>query len=63
MRHEVTLITGANGEIGHGLITQIGLEKRAKILALDLKPIDDSSNLIAKDLFRGIFWIKYFWDG
>jgi threonine 3-dehydrogenase len=42
MRHEVILITGANGEIGHGLITQIGSEKRARILALDLKPIDET---------------------
>ena len=41
MRKEVILITGANGEIGHGLINQIGAEKRARILAMDLKQIDD----------------------
>lgn len=41
MRKEVILITGANGEIGHGLITQISAEKHARILALDLKPIDE----------------------
>jgi threonine 3-dehydrogenase len=42
MRDKVVLITGANGEIGHGLIKKIGLEKRAKIVALDLKPLDES---------------------
>ena len=41
MRREVVLITGANGEIGHGLITKLGIEKRTKILALDLKALDD----------------------
>ena len=42
MRDKVILITGANGEIGHGLIKKIGNEKRAKIVALDLKPLDES---------------------
>jgi threonine 3-dehydrogenase len=41
MRREVILITGANGEIGHGLITKIHQENRAKVVALDLKPLDD----------------------
>lgn len=41
MRKEVILITGANGEIGHGLIKKIGEENRARIVALDLKPIDE----------------------
>lgn len=40
MRKEVVLITGANGEIGHGLITLLGSEGRVRILALDLKQID-----------------------
>ena len=42
MREKVVLITGANGEIGHGLIAKIGQENRAKIVALDLKPLDES---------------------
>ena len=41
MRKEVVLITGANGEIGHGLINQLCAENRCRILALDLKPLDD----------------------
>ena len=41
MRREVILITGANGEIGHGLITKIHQENRARVVALDLKPLDE----------------------
>ena len=41
MRREVILITGANGEIGHGLINRISQENRARIVALDLKPLDE----------------------
>jgi nucleoside-diphosphate-sugar epimerase len=41
MRKEVVLITGANGEIGHGLINQISADKHTRILAMDLKPIDE----------------------
>ncbi len=41
MRREVVLITGANGEIGHGLITRIHEENRARIVALDLKELDE----------------------
>ncbi len=41
MRSEVVLITGANGEMGHGLITELGAEKRARVLALDLKALDE----------------------
>ena len=40
MRKEVILITGANGEVGHGLIHRLGGQGR--VVALDLMPIDDS---------------------
>ncbi len=40
MRKPVTLITGANGEIGHGLIEYCGTHGSTEIIALDLKPID-----------------------
>ena len=33
MRKEVILITGANGEIGHGLITYLGKDHSANIIA------------------------------
>ena len=41
MRNEVILITGANGEIGHGLIKQLGESGKAHIVAIDLKPLDE----------------------
>ncbi len=42
MRKEVVLITGANGEIGHGLISHLAEKEQAHILALDVMPMDDS---------------------
>jgi threonine 3-dehydrogenase len=41
MRNDVVLITGANGEIGHGLITHLGTRGMIRIVALDVSPIDD----------------------
>lgn len=41
MRKPVILITGANGEIGHGLIEYFRDQDRHDIVALDLKPIDE----------------------
>ncbi len=40
MREEVVLITGANGEIGHGLIHFLANQNKA-IVALDLNPLDE----------------------
>ncbi|MGQ9909384.1 MAG: NAD-dependent epimerase/dehydratase family protein [Candidatus Flexifilum sp.] len=40
MRLPVTLITGANGEVGHGLIVQLA-ERGHTLLALDIHPLDD----------------------
>lgn len=42
MRKPVTLITGANGEIGHGLIQHFGELGEHDVVALDLKPLDAS---------------------
>ena len=39
---KTVLITGANGEIGHGLIAHMAASGDVKIVALDLHPIDDS---------------------
>jgi threonine 3-dehydrogenase len=41
MRNEVILITGANGEIGHGLIKQFGERGNVRIVAIDLQPLDE----------------------
>lgn len=42
MRKQVILITGANGEMGHGLITQLAENGIKNILAIDIKPLDKS---------------------
>ena len=41
MRKPVVLITGANGEIGHGLIKSIAAKNDLSIITLDLDPLDD----------------------
>ncbi|MBK9127649.1 MAG: NAD-dependent epimerase/dehydratase family protein [Phycisphaerales bacterium] len=41
MRKPVILITGANGEIGHGLIEHLHNQDEHSVVALDLKPIDE----------------------
>ncbi|QOJ14899.1 MAG: NAD-dependent epimerase/dehydratase family protein [Planctomycetia bacterium] len=41
MRKPVTLITGANGEIGHGLIEHFAAGGEHQIIALDLNPLDE----------------------
>jgi len=53
MRREVVLLTGANGEIGHGLIKKLGAEKRAKILALDLRAPDASLEAFCDRFIQG----------
>jgi len=42
MRKEVVLITGANGEIGHGLISHLAEKGDVSIVALDVSPLDES---------------------
>jgi nucleoside-diphosphate-sugar epimerase len=38
---ETVLITGANGEVGHGLIPKLAKSKDTTVIALDLNEIDD----------------------
>jgi len=42
MRKEVILITGANGEIGHGLIAHLGKNSDINIVAIDVQPLDEA---------------------
>ena len=42
MRKEVILITGANGEIGHGLISHLGKNSETNIIAIDVQPLDET---------------------
>ena len=39
-RRRAVLITGANGEMGHGLITRLAERDDVEIVALDLRPLD-----------------------
>jgi threonine 3-dehydrogenase len=41
MRKEVVLITGANGEIGHGLTMHLSKNRNVNVIALDVQPLDD----------------------
>ena len=41
MPNKVVLITGANGEVGHGLIAHICKQGNAQIVALDIQPLED----------------------
>lgn len=53
MRKEVVLITGANGEIGHGLIEYLAQQGKSEILALDLQPLDASLDSWCKCSLQG----------
>jgi len=53
MRKEVVLITGANGEIGHGLISHLGQRGDVQIVALDVSPIDESLRQYCHPFIQG----------
>lgn len=53
MRKEVVLITGANGEIGHGLITHLGSKGEVSIVALDVQPLDESLRPYCERFIQG----------
>jgi threonine 3-dehydrogenase len=53
MRKEVILITGANGEIGHGLITHLGKQGNAQIVALDIQPLDERLKPFCEHFIQG----------
>jgi nucleoside-diphosphate-sugar epimerase len=42
IRKPAVLITGANGEMGHGLIARLAAEGNHHIIALDVRPLDES---------------------
>ncbi len=53
MRKEVVLITGANGEIGHGLINYLGEKGEFSVIALDVQPLDDSLKHLVERYIQG----------
>jgi threonine 3-dehydrogenase len=53
MRKPVVLITGAGGEIGHGLISTIAQSGRQGIVTLDLNPLDPALGRMVQREFTG----------
>jgi threonine 3-dehydrogenase len=53
MRKPVALITGAGGEIGHGLIEQLVASGRDSIVTLDLNPLQGSMARLVRREFTG----------
>ena len=53
LRKPVVLITGASGEIGHGLIESLARDGRRPIITLDLKPLDPSLGALVQQQYAG----------
>jgi threonine 3-dehydrogenase len=53
VRKPVVLITGANGEVGHGLIQELAHDGHEDILAMDLDPVDESLVGLCRATFVG----------
>ncbi len=53
MRQKVVLITGANGEMGHGLIRYLAANTEAKLIALDVVPLDKSLRPLCENYIVG----------
>ena len=57
MRKPATLITGANGEMGHGLITVLHDKNYSNIVAMDLNQLDNSiTGYCSKKIIGNIFY-------
>ncbi len=53
MRKPVILVTGANGEVGHGLIRKLHEDGNRDILAIDLEPMDRDLADLCRSVFVG----------
>jgi len=53
MANENILVTGAKGEIGHGLITHLAGQGGARIVALDLQPLDEDLRAMCHRVVTG----------
>ena len=53
MRKPAILITGANGEIGHGLINKLFKQNNVKIVALDINKLDSDISGMALEEVQG----------
>lgn len=52
-RKEIVLITGANGEVGHGLIHYLGERGDVSIVALDVHPLADDLKPYCREVIIG----------
>lgn len=53
LRKRVALITGASGEIGHGLITRLAEQGERPVITLDLKPLEPELAKLVLHQFPG----------
>ena len=53
VRKPVVLITGASGEIGHGLIDNLARDGGRSIITLDLKPLDPPQSALVQQQYAG----------
>jgi len=53
LRKPVVLITGASGEIGHGLIESLSRDGRRPIITLDLKPLEAEQAALVAQQYMG----------
>jgi threonine 3-dehydrogenase len=53
LRKPVVLITGASGEIGHGLITHLARQDERAVITLDLNPLDRDLTPLVRQQFVG----------
>ncbi|MCE5207621.1 MAG: NAD-dependent epimerase/dehydratase family protein [Chloroflexi bacterium] len=53
MKREAVLITGANGEIGHGLIDYLQQKCDFDIIAMDIQPLDESLSAYCHQFIQG----------
>ena len=53
MRKEIVLITGANGEIGHGLINHLGKQGGQSIVTIDVQQLDEELKPFSLNAIQG----------
>ncbi len=53
LREPVVLITGASGEIGHGLITRFSRDTKRRVITLDLNPLPKDLGPLVHQQFVG----------
>ena len=53
LRKPVVLITGANGEIGHALVTNLAEERSLSVVSLDISPLDPPLARLMQREFTG----------